>query len=177
MYFLKFNHPDYSPGFDCDLQNQGRTFPYNKIVGNNNYELFENFLHWCGNVFFLLTDVVNASLDSMVSRDILEDAGNYTQELKDNEETPSPRTVKMEKTKGRQYPLLKPKKNPHNDTHISPSDPDAKMSVKTGKAMTLNYLGQVSVGTASHMITHIQAFMADKSNSQCLPILLPQACN
>lgn len=63
---------------------------------------------------------------------------------------------------------LKPKKNPHNKTHYSPSDPDAKMSVKPGKATALNYLGEVSVDTASHMITHIQAFTSDKRDSQCL---------
>ena len=43
------------------------------------------------------------------------------------------------------------------------------MSVKPGKATALNYLGEVSVDTASHMITHIQAFTADKRDSQCLP--------
>ncbi|WP_457941744.1 hypothetical protein M1D52_01425 [Olivibacter sp. SA151] len=116
----------------------------------------------------------NASLDSMVQKDILEDAENYARELKENEESPSPRSVEMKKTKDRHYPLLRPKKNPHNDTHISPSDPDAKMSVKKGKAMALNYLGQVCVDTASHMITHIQAFTADRKDSMCLPVLLPQ---
>ncbi|WP_134090847.1 IS1182 family transposase [Olivibacter sp. XZL3] len=116
----------------------------------------------------------NASLDSMVRKDILEDAERYARELEENEEVHAPRSVEMKKTKDRHYPLLRPKKNAHNDTHISPSDPDAKMAVKTGKAMALNYLGQVSVDTASHVITHIQAFTADKNDSQCLPILLPQ---
>jgi hypothetical protein len=32
----------------------------------------------------------------------------------------------------------------------------------------LNYLAQVSVDTSSHIITHIEAFHADKRDSQCL---------
>jgi hypothetical protein len=36
----------------------------------------------------------------------------------------------------------------------------------------LNYLGQVSVDTAHHVITHIQAFHADKGDGQCLPEVL-----
>lgn len=43
------------------------------------------------------------------------------------------------------------------------------MSVKPGKATALNYLGEVSVDTASHIITHIQAFEANQRDSQCLP--------
>ena len=43
------------------------------------------------------------------------------------------------------------------------------MSVKPGKATALNYLGQVSVDTTSHIITHIQAFEANQRDSQCLP--------
>lgn len=43
------------------------------------------------------------------------------------------------------------------------------MSVKPGKVTKLNYLSQVSVDTANHVITHIQAFHADKGDGQCLP--------
>ena len=41
----------------------------------------------------------------------------------------------------------------------------------------MNYLGQVSVDTASHLITHIQADFADKKDSQCLPSLLMNTIN
>jgi len=61
---------------------------------------------------------------------------------------------------------------PDNQTHYNPFDPDAKMSVKPGKATALNYLGQVSVDTDWHTITHIQVFTADKRDSQCLPDVL-----
>lgn len=111
----------------------------------------------------------NASLDSMVEREILDDAAIYSKELESNqEEKPAP-VVDINKSRKRDYDELAPKKNPANKTHYSPSDPEAKMSVKPGKATALNYLGQVSVDTASHMITHIQAFTADQRDCQCLP--------
>src|SRR5690606_21357011 len=59
-----------------------------------------------------------------------------------------------------------------NATHVNPHDPDARMSVKPGKVTALNYLGEVSVDTGSHVITHVQAFTADKHDSQCLPEVL-----
>jgi hypothetical protein len=48
------------------------------------------------------------------------------------------------------------------------------MSVKPGKVTALNYLGQVSVDTASHVITHIASFQADQRDSQCLPVVIEQ---
>lgn len=113
----------------------------------------------------------NASLDSMVEREIMEDVDAYTQELQDNAEPQVP-VVKLEKRDEPYDKGLKPKKNPSNDTHYSPSDPDARMSVKPGKAAALNYLGQIAVDTATHMITHVQAFNADKRDSECLAAVL-----
>ena len=113
----------------------------------------------------------NASLDSMIEREILNDAEVYGSELEANKEDDAP-VVTMNNDDFENYKGLKPKKNPHNNTHYNPSDPDAKMSVKAGKATALNYLGEVSVDTASHMITHIQAFTADKGDSKCLPEVL-----
>ena len=55
-----------------------------------------------------------------------------------------------------------------NHTHYSPSDPDARISVKPGKARKLNYHAQVSVDTAHHVITDIQADYADKHDSRSL---------
>jgi len=113
----------------------------------------------------------NASLDSLIEKDIMDDADAYSRELQDNEESPVP-IVKLKKGDEPNDKGLKPKKNPSNDTHYSPSDPDAKMSVKPGKATALNYLGQVAVDTATHMITHVQAFTADKRDSECLAAVL-----
>jgi transposase len=55
-----------------------------------------------------------------------------------------------------------------NKTHYSPTDPDARISVKPGKARKLNFFSQMAVDTAHHVITHINADYADKSDSQCL---------
>ena len=55
-----------------------------------------------------------------------------------------------------------------NKTHYSPTDPDARISVKPGKARKLNYLSQLAVDTGSHVITHISADYADKKDNQCL---------
>lgn len=55
-----------------------------------------------------------------------------------------------------------------NKTHYSPTDPDARISVKPGKARKLNYLSQLSVDTAHHVITDIQAYHADGKDNQQL---------
>jgi transposase len=114
----------------------------------------------------------NASLDSMIERDILADATDYGNELAANEEQEKAVVKEMDNDDFRGEDKLPAKKNPSNKTHYSPSDPDAKMSVKPGKATALNYLGQVSVDTASHVITHIQSFKADQRDSQCLPSVI-----
>ncbi len=55
-----------------------------------------------------------------------------------------------------------------NKTHYSPTDPDARISVKPGKARKLNYMSQLSVDTAHHVITDIHAYHADKKDNQSL---------
>ena len=106
----------------------------------------------------------NASMEGLLEKEILEDAVNYSEELKDNEDTdgvvkslPKPKEERFGKNKKR-----------NNKTHYSPTDPDARISTKPGKPYHLNYLGQVCVDTGSHVVTHIQAFHADKRDSQCL---------
>ena len=56
-----------------------------------------------------------------------------------------------------------------NKTHYSPTDPDARISVKPGKARKLNYSSQLSVDTGHHVITDIKAYHADGKDSQHLP--------
>lgn len=58
--------------------------------------------------------------------------------------------------------------NSKNNTHYSPTDPDARISVKPGKAIKLNYHSQLSVDTAHHVITDINAYHADKKDNRCL---------
>ena len=55
-----------------------------------------------------------------------------------------------------------------NKTHYSPTDPDARISVKPGKARKLNYHAQLSVDTAHHVITGMEADYADKHDSRSL---------
>jgi len=55
-----------------------------------------------------------------------------------------------------------------NKTHYSPTDPDARISVKPGKARKLNYHNNISVDTANHVITDVKAYHADQKDSQIL---------
>jgi hypothetical protein len=59
-----------------------------------------------------------------------------------------------------------------NKTHYSPTDPDSRISVKPGKARKLNFLAQMAVDTAHHVITHIHADFADKKDNQCLETIV-----
>lgn len=69
-----------------------------------------------------------------------------------------------------QHPGASSKKSKYtsNKTHYSPTDPDARVSVKPGKARKLNFFSQMAVDTAHHVITHIHADYADKADNQCL---------
>ena len=94
----------------------------------------------------------NASMDSLVEKQILEDGDVYTQSLKEDDE-------QQESSRNQ---------HPGNKTHYSPTDPDAKMATKPGKPTQLVYLAQVSVDTGYHVITNIEAHHADNRDSECL---------
>jgi len=146
----------------------------------------------------------NASMDSLVEKDILNDADDYATTLTEDElpsnttnntnnQTPS-NTVSATKNKRvQQHHAWKAKaykgmpgarkkteqgnadedkylpRYVSNHTHFSTTDADARVSVKPGKPRQLNYLSQVSVDTNHHVITNIEAHLADKKDSQCLP--------
>jgi transposase len=130
----------------------------------------------------------NASMDRLVEKEVLDDGDDYTDELKTNQED-HPKTVSAKRNKAVQlHHKWKAKaykdmpKKPHgkfvsNHTHYSTTDPDARVSVKPGKPRQLNYLAQVSVDAAHHVITQIQADHADKKDSQYLPSLLTNTIN
>nr|WP_279592478.1 transposase [Hymenobacter defluvii] len=59
-----------------------------------------------------------------------------------------------------------------NKTHYSPADPEARISVKPGKARALNYLCSLAVDTAHGVISHVQADFADSRDSLHLPGLV-----
>lgn len=115
----------------------------------------------------------NASMESLLEKDILADAATYSAELKENEEEDKDKTRTLPVVKSKDERFGKSQKR-NNKTHYSPSDPDSRIATKPGKPTLLNYLGQVSVDTGSHVITHAQAFHADKRDSQCLGEVLNQ---
>lgn len=110
----------------------------------------------------------NASLDSVIEKEVIEDVKAYCDELNEGSEyklTLSKEENKQENKQG----------TPLNQTHYSPTDPDARISVKPGKAAHLNFFGQIAVDDSNHVITGAMADFADKRDSQCLPGILGQA--
>lgn len=61
-----------------------------------------------------------------------------------------------------------------NHTHYSPTDPDAKISVKPGKARQLNYSGQLAVDDAYHVITGACASTAGSKDSVIFSEIMDQ---
>src|SRR3954447_9452114 len=119
----------------------------------------------------------NASIDSVVVKEILQDVDEYADELKKDEPEQQKQAEAAVRLKvcGNEETTQKTedkdkgsKKKLSNETHSSATDPDARISTKTNKGVHLNYLGQVSVDTAHHVITNIEAHHADKPDSQCL---------
>ena len=115
----------------------------------------------------------NASMDSLVEKEVVEDASAYINELEEGSEYKVTSTRKKlveqhhdwKKEEYKDMPghtdssrvdengnLIRPKFL-SNHTHYSPTDPDAKISVKPGKARQLNYCGQIAVDDAHHVIT------------------------
>lgn len=59
-----------------------------------------------------------------------------------------------------------------NKTHYSPADPDARISVKPGKARALNYLCSMAVDEGHGIISHMQADFADQRDCTLLPSIV-----
>ena len=59
-----------------------------------------------------------------------------------------------------------------NHTHYSTTDRDARVSVKPGKPRQLNYTMQTAVDMSSHLITNVEAHLADRRDSESLPRVL-----
>lgn len=138
----------------------------------------------------------NASMDSIAEKEIMTDADVFADELASNEEEKSQKVNAYQKKKVEQHHRWKEKayrgmpgtrsetfKEEHarddnqpkflsNHTHYSTTDKDARIAVKPGKPRQLNYLAQTSVDTEHHVITHIEAYHADKKDAQCLPTII-----
>jgi transposase len=137
----------------------------------------------------------NASMDSLLEKEVVEDASAYVDELDEGSEykvTSARKKLverhhrwKEEEYKGMPGHVDDPKqvddqgntirpKFLSNHTHYSPTDPDAKISTKPGKARQLNYCGQVAVDDAHHVITGACASTAGSRDSENLPEIMDQ---
>lgn len=137
----------------------------------------------------------NASMDSLEEKEIIDDVERYAYELNDGSEYKVKASVKKavdrhhawkaEEYKGMPGHVDNPKledengilirpKFLSNHTHYSPTDPDAKISTKPGKARQLNYAGQIAVDDAHHVITGACASSAGNKDSQSLADILSQ---
>lgn len=106
----------------------------------------------------------NASMESLVEKSIPEETNAYFNELTDNEEKAN---NKLQTSRKRNTKIS-------NADFTSTTDPDARISKKKNKPLQLNYIGQVSVDTASHVICGAMADFADKKDSQSLPDIVEQ---
>lgn len=111
----------------------------------------------------------NASKQAMVERLVMEDASVFSRELNDNSEDAAPEEPEDDNKNDQDK-----KAKAINQTHYSPSDPDARLTTKPGKPMRLYYRAQMSVDTASHFITYIQAFKGNEADNISLPAMLGQ---
>lgn len=140
----------------------------------------------------------NASLDSLVEKEVVANTHAFLNELSQNDDDKPVVTEQRKKMvdqhhawKKRAYKTMpghRAKEKPLDDedsnrfrpkylsnhTHYSPTDPDARISVKPGKPRQLNYSGQISVDTHSHIICGAMADHADNRDSMSLPPILTQ---
>jgi transposase len=137
----------------------------------------------------------NASMDSLVEKEVIEDASAFVDELNENSEYKV--TTERKKLVARHHSWqeeaykdmpgntksdrvdedgneIRPKFL-SNHTHYSPTDPDAKISVKPGKARQLNYSGQLAVDDGHHVITAAVASTAGSKDSMILHEIVGQA--
>lgn len=153
----------------------------------------------------------NASMDSLVEKEIIEDGEHYLSELQHDEygkvieqhqsvmkddrdqdtitKSRNKSTQEHHSWKGEAYkgqPKGRSLTNPadaedqqssrpkfvSNHTHYSTTDRDARVSVKPGKPRQLNYSMQTAVDMGSHVITNIEAHLADRRDSECLSQVL-----
>src|SRR5690606_32459960 len=136
----------------------------------------------------------NASMDSLVEKEVIEEASTYVNELEENSEfkvTSERKKLverhhawKQEEYKGmpgnsqskrldEDGEEIRPKYL-SNHTHYSPTDPDAKISTKPGKPRQLNYAGQLAVDDAHHVITGACASTAGSKDSSIFSEIMEQ---
>lgn len=147
----------------------------------------------------------NASMDSLVAKQIIEDGKHYLDGLQEDEygnnierhenvmkddrdsdtitRSRSKSTEEHHRWKAEEYKGMPKGKSlskgdgdvaegrpkfVSNHTHYSTTDRDARVSVKPGKPRQLNYSMQTAVDMSSHIITNVEAHLADRRDSECL---------
>jgi len=137
----------------------------------------------------------NASMESLVLKVPMNSVENHLQKVEEENQEPKKKNNpplreayisvpghQLRKLKKHQQNLLDSPKGPpgsvhekaqllSNKTHYSPHDPDARISVKPGKARKMNYRCSMAVDTAEGVISHVQANFADGRDSQYLPAI------
>lgn len=138
----------------------------------------------------------NASMDSLIEKQVIEDSDSYMDELHEEENKTVTSAKKQEVEGHHQWKAKEYKGQPKggtnkdgdldeygntirpkflsNHTHYSKTDPDARISVKPGKPRQLNYTAQTVVDTSSHVITAIMAEYSER-DSQSLAKAITQA--
>ncbi len=136
----------------------------------------------------------NASMDSLVEKEVIADASAFVNELNENSEYKVTTERKKIVDRHHKWKAEAYKDMPHNKregrvdedgheirpkflsnhTHYSPTDSDAKISVKPGKARQLNYAGQLAVDDAHHVITGACASTAGSKDSAILHEIVDQ---
>jgi transposase len=127
----------------------------------------------------------NASMESVVPKMPVGSIGDYLKKVSEE----NVRTVSPESISAPEHELKRVEKHHQNlrespvrlvgashkkarllsnKTHYNPHDPDARISVKPGKARKMNYRCSMAVDTAEGVISHIQADFADGRDSQYL---------
>ncbi|MCL2683523.1 MAG: IS1182 family transposase [Bacteroidales bacterium] len=128
-----------------------------KLFGKDIFwELFRNILRLCVEKGMVCgkTQAVdsafikaNASMDSLVERELTEKSKRFLTELTANEDENVNRKLK------------------HNERFVSPTDPDSRVSKKPNKPRSLDHLGIISVDTENHVICGALVDFADKKDS------------
>ena len=126
----------------------------------------------------------NASIDSMQRIVIMDDASEYCHQVvadnasrspesdqHDSQEPTSDQPSELRKVAGTadQEPARRKRSN---KTHVSATDPDARMARKPGKPTDMYYHGQISVDSQHGVIVGAMADYADLDDHKSLPGLL-----
>jgi transposase len=136
-----------------------------KLFGEDVFlELFRNILRLCvlngmvsGKTQAIDSAFIkaNASMDSLVERELQEKSKQFFDEVTENEEDKNETKKEMKAIDNQK----------HSSRFVSTTDPDARVSQKQRKLPALNHLGIISVDAENHVICGAMADFADKKDS------------